>query len=461
MNEQYRFAQKKAFSIFQKVAVSCEAYSSFFKERNFNYKKVTASQFRQIPISDKDTYLRKYPLEKRIYKDTELANFYMLSMSSGSTGKPTIWPRGLKKDAQLEALQTIFLDQHFGIKRKKTLIVVSFGMGVTTAGMLTSKLAWEGTKHGKMSVITPGVDSETTVFLIQRLYRHYKQVVCIGYPPFISEFVDLATKKRYSVKKWNLKICYAGESVSAKWRNQMARKISSKGDASNIVAFYGSSETGIIGVETRETNKVIEHCLADEVLRAALFNDRRLPTLVEVDMMKNFVEIIGGEVVITADQPVPLIRYNLHDHGVFVTANHIKSIFVQKGISYRLGKPDRVFLAVFGKKEAGSGETVFFIEDLRYVLGRVSSKSKLTGFFQYKEEILQRKTVLQLRVYLKNGLKLTKREKVTFKKEAVKLLKKVRVDQKRVFSSPLELKVLFSYQDSKRKYKKGKLQYNL
>jgi len=312
-----------------------------------------------------------------------------------------------------------------------------------------------------MSVITPGVDPETTIFLIQRLYRQFDQVVCIGYPPFISGFVDLAIKKRHPVKKWNLKICFTSESVSAVWRNEMARKTSIKGETENIVAFYGTTEAGIIGVETRETHSIIKHCLNDEAIRVALFNTQSLPTLVEVDMMKKFVEIVGGEVVITVDQPVPLIRYNLHDRGLFIAAKLVRELLAKTGIIYRPKEPDKLFLAVFGKKEASRGEPVFYIEDIRYALEQVSCRHKLTGFFQYKEGRRSGKFVLQLRVYLKENQKLTRNEQNKFKKEVEELLKRVKKTQKLTFDVSFGLLVSFVSEDAKIKYKKGKLQYYL
>lgn len=462
MNKQYNVARKRAFKVYQKVLSGSEAYSHFFKKKKLRTQKLTPSQFQQIPISDKNSYFRKYPLEKKLYKNKKLSEYYFLSTSSGSTGEPTIWPREYQIDNQLEPLFTEFLDNHFRVKKRRTLFVITFGLGSSTGGMLHSRLAWESSKHGPISVITPGVDPETTVSLIQRLYKHYDQVVCIGYPPLISEFVDLAIKKHYSLKKWNLRVCFTSESASARWRNQTAKKISQTGNSKNIIAFYACSEAGIIGTETRETTKIMNYCLTDEELRIALFNDTSFPTLVEVNMAKKFVEIVDGELVITVDQPLPLIRYNLHDRGMFISAKTVQRIFVQNKILYRPKYPEKMFLAVFGKSEmVGKQKLIFHIEDIRYALENGSCREKLSGTFQYKEGIRQGKLLLQLKVYLKKDLRLTKKEKEKFKKEIAVLLKRVKDTQNHTLSLPLSLKIAYSHEDAKTKYKKGKLRYFL
>jgi phenylacetate-CoA ligase len=462
MTKEYTLAQKKAFLSFQKVLSGCEAYSQFFKKNKLKIKKLTPSHFQQIPMSDKNNYFRKYPLEKKLYRNRKLSEYYFLSTSSGSTGEPTIWPREYQVDNKLELLFTDYLDTHFKVKNRKTLFVITFGLGSSTGGMLHARFAWESSKHGRISVITPGVDPETTVSLIQRLYKHYDQVVCIGYPPLISEFVDLAIKKRYSIKKWNMKICFTSESTSAAWRSQTAKKISQTGNPKNIIAFYACSEAGIIGTESPETMKIIKHCLNDEDLRIALFNDTGFPTLVEVNMKKKFVEIVDGEIVITVDQPLPLVRYNLHDRGMFIKAKTIKKILSRNKIAYHPKDLTKTFLAVFGKSEmVGKHKLIFHIEDIRYALEHVSSRKKLTGTFKYKEKEMKNVLILQLKVYLKKEKRLTKKEKGTFEKEALRLLKKVKKTQNHTLSLPLSLKVTFTKEDKKTKYQKGKLRYFL
>ncbi len=453
-------AQQHAFEIFQKAAQHCPAYKQFLKNQRCSIKSIkNFSQFTDVPIADKSNYFRQFPLEKKLYDDKEIADYYMLCTSTGSTGEPTIWLRDYHTDAGLEMLHTDFLNEHFQITKKKTLIVISFGLGANTAGMLHAKLSWAATENQKISVITPGIDPEKTVFLIENLYKNYGQVVCIGYPPFISEFVDLAIQKKFPVKKWNLKIVFTSESVSAQWRNEMAKKISSRGEAKNIVAFYASTEAGIIGVETLETHGIMASCLKNEKFRLQLFHSFHLPTLVEVNFLRKFVEVVNEEVVLTIDQSIPLVRYNVHDRAIFLTTSQIKDAAQRAHVQYVKPQKEKVFLAVFGRNEGPTKDALFFIEDIKFALEKISKalRKKILTEFQYQEN----PKTLSIQLYVKNRQKISASEKRTLEELIQKQLQKIKMFDRRFAQKHFSVQLNIRLQPKRIGYKAGKLRYFL
>ena len=63
----------------------------------------------------------------------------------------------------------------------------------------------------------------------------------------------------------------------------------------------------MIGFETKEINEIIQLALIHDEFRKALFGTYNLPTFVGVDYRQRFIEIVDNEIVITADQVVPLV----------------------------------------------------------------------------------------------------------------------------------------------------------
>lgn len=397
----YSDALENAYHIFLNSAENCIAYQHFLEDNHIRVKKNASSkEFLKLPLTDKNNYFRKFSLTEKLYKNKSLSDYYMICTSSGSTGEPTIWPRDFETDNHLVQLNTEFLDSHFEIKKKKTLIVIAFGLGTTTAGMLQSRLSWEANHQYKISVITPGVDAQQTVSLLEAVYQNFEQIVCVGYPPFISEFIQLALEQNVRIKNWNLKIAFTSESVSSNWRKQMAEIISEPASAKNIVAFYATTEAGIIGIETPFTNKIINICLKNKALAQELFQSDHLPTLVEVNFMKKFVEVIDGEIVITLDQSFPLIRYNLHDKAKFISSADVKKALTTHSISTEseiYPAENKIFLAVFGRNEQSLSDYSFQIEDIRLALETTDLTHYIHTEFQYKQTQI-RKNHLHIKI---------------------------------------------------------------
>ncbi len=436
--------QKHVLDIFNKVSSKCLAYKKHLKENGIDSKK---SDFFHLPICDKDNYIGKYPLEERMYDGKNLSDYYMICTSSGSTAEPTIWPRDYDYDKGLEPPHTEFLNKHFAFTKKRTLVVIAFGIGTTQAGMMHVKASWEGSVHGRISVITPNGDAEQTVFLLNKLHGYYEQIIVIGYPPIIADFIDLAIEKKLRIEEWNLKIVFAGEGVSPLWRKEIAKKIG--GSNSDIVSFYGSTEAGMIGFESKEINHLISYALEDENLRFDLFKTFNLPTVVEVDFLKKFVEIIDGEILTTVDQVIPLVRYNLHDRGLILSSKQIQNVLDRHKIGFNYPKNKKI-LVIYGRNLSRK----VTIEDLQNTFGILKLDKFFYKEFQYEEDQNSKALMLKIIFYAKDDAKKTLVKNSNLPSKIEKVLSKL-------IMFPLPIHVSIKVMDGKNRigYKSGKLRY--
>jgi hypothetical protein len=84
---------RAALELFRRTAATVPAYREFLREHGIDPGEVTSlDDFRRVPMTDKESYHRRYPLPARC-RDGRLDGCDLVSVSSGSSGSPTIWPR--------------------------------------------------------------------------------------------------------------------------------------------------------------------------------------------------------------------------------------------------------------------------------------------------------------------------------------------------------------------------------
>ena len=82
-----------ALALFHDVAATVPAYRAFLAERGIEAGRIqTAADFAGLPLASKQTYLYRHPLAQ-LCRGGRLETCDFIALSSGSTGKPTFWPR--------------------------------------------------------------------------------------------------------------------------------------------------------------------------------------------------------------------------------------------------------------------------------------------------------------------------------------------------------------------------------
>ena len=128
--------EKMALELFHQMATRVPAYKKFLAKHRVNPATVlTYEDFvKKVPLIDKKNYLSEYPLSE-LCMDGDLFKNAMISVSSGSTGVPFFWPRGLEQ-AKIDTKMIAGIYDSFEMNAKSTLLVLRFSMGTWIAGTL-------------------------------------------------------------------------------------------------------------------------------------------------------------------------------------------------------------------------------------------------------------------------------------------------------------------------------------
>src|SRR5262249_11177019 len=120
---------QRALALFQAAAARVPAYRAFLAEAGCDPATIqTPADWAHVPIMDKANYLRRYPLPDLCW-DGQLPGLQMVSVSSGSTGQPFFWPRGVAQELGATAGFEEIYRYGFRAHERSTLVVVCFAMG--------------------------------------------------------------------------------------------------------------------------------------------------------------------------------------------------------------------------------------------------------------------------------------------------------------------------------------------
>ena len=183
--------ESAVLALFHHVAATVPAYKAFLSATNIDPTDIkTIADFQQLPLLTKDNYLRCHPLAD-LCRHGQLSEQDTIAVSSGSTGKPTFWPRFLTDELQIATrFEQIFLDSFYADTRR-TLAVICFTLGTWVGGMYTTNCCrYLASKGYPVTVVTPGNNKEEILRVVQELGGAFEQVVLLGYPPFLKDVID-------------------------------------------------------------------------------------------------------------------------------------------------------------------------------------------------------------------------------------------------------------------------------
>jgi len=308
---------KKTLDLFHQAAKEVPAYRDFLQKEGVRADAIkTFDDFKKyVPVTDKKNYISKYPLPMLCWKGNLFFN-QIIASSSGTTGEPFFWPRGPMQDNEgIDSHEVIYRDI-FKTDRLKTLVVVCFSMGEWVAGFFTATSTIGVAARGyKLNVITPGLERTTAIRSIKALGHYYDQVIIAGYPPFVKDVLDDGKEAGINWSKLNTKLLMAGEGISEEWRDYILKEAGSKNSYTDAINIYGSADAAMLGYETPTSILIRRIYNRSPRLRQDFFGTSNLSSLVQYNPMQRYFEVVDGELVVTTQAGVPLIRYNTQDNG--------------------------------------------------------------------------------------------------------------------------------------------------
>ena len=312
--------ESAALALFHDVATTVPAYKAFLSASSIESTAVkTTSDFHQLPLLTKNNYLRCHSLAD-LCRYGQLSRQDTIAVSSGSTGKPTFWPRFIADEFQIAwRFEQIFYDSFYA-DAKTTLAVICFSLGTWVGGMYTTNCCrYLASKGYPITVVTPGSNKAEIFRVVQELGTAFEQVVLLGYPPFIKDVIDSGIAQGIEWQEYQIKLVFAGEVFSEEWRSLVQERLGANHPYNDSASLYGTADAGVLGNET-PLSICIRRFLADRPEAArALFGESRLPTLVQYDPLSRYFEVSERTLLFSGDNGIPLVRYHIADTGGLIT----------------------------------------------------------------------------------------------------------------------------------------------
>jgi len=330
--------RKRALALFHDAAQRVPAYKDFLKKNGIkdHNKIVTWEDFQRVPLTSKKNYLRQYPLEKLCW-DGNLNKPLVFTATSGSTGEPFYFPRTEEADKNAALIHEFFLrNSSFGVE-KPTLVIVAFGMGIWIGGLITYKAFEIAADRGKypVSIITPGINKEEIFKALKNIAPLYGQVILAGYPPMVKDIIDEGSSRGVDFKKLNMRIVTAAEAYTENFRDYLVEKTGIKNLFQDIMSIYGSADIGAMAFETPTAILVRRLAMKNMGLFEDIFSEiKKTPTLAQYNPLQIIFEASDGEVVLTGNSAIPLVRYAIGDNGGVVGYGEMMECIKIQGIDW-------------------------------------------------------------------------------------------------------------------------------
>ena len=301
---------------FARTVREVPAYADFLRARGVDPSQVRSlADFQRLPLTTKSDYVQAYPLAARC-RGGVLGSCDMIAVSSGSTGEPTVWPRGLTDELAVTARFEQVLHDSFEADQRTTLAVVCFPLGTWVGGMFTASCCRHLAAKGyPLTVVTPGNNKAEILRAVRTLGASFEQVVLFGYPPFVKEVIDAGLAEGVQWGQYAIKLVLAGEVFSEEWRSLVAERAGMTRPLHDTAALYGTADAGVLGNETPLSIAIRRFLSTRPEAARALFGEGRLPTLVQYDPFERYFEEHERTLLFSGENGVPLVRYHISDTG--------------------------------------------------------------------------------------------------------------------------------------------------
>lgn len=369
---------KNALQIFREASRELPAYKRFLEEHGFDPEQVkSVKSLNAVPLTNKKNYLVPNKLEDLVW-EKDLENYLLFCSTSGSTGEPYYFPRNDTLSRQYAQLLEDFINyssRGYG----RTLVVIGFGMGVWIGGIITLR-AFEiaaGRVKTPIAILPTGYNKVEIYKALRKLSPNFDQTILVGYPPFIKELVDESRTEGINLKKLNIRLLFAAEAFTETFRNYVCKKAGVNNPLLDTLNIYGTADIGAMAYETPLSILIRRLAVEDPELFAKLFTQyEKTPTLAQYNPAFIDFETVNGQVVLTGNAALPLIRYAVGDVGGTLEYSQISDMMGAHGLN--LDKE---------VEKAGIGQVVKKAWPFVFLFERVDLSVTLHGIIIYPEYI--------------------------------------------------------------------------
>lgn len=311
-----KVSEIEMLDLFAQASRRVPAYKKYLKDQGVRVSSVkTIEDFKKLPYTDKNSYLKKYSPDELVW-DGDLKRPYTIHSTSGTTGEPTYFFRDRSADDKRKYILDGFLRASSVTLKGPTLFIITFGMGIWSAGLGIYTAAYLATNSGKypISIISPGVNKVEVLKILRTIAKNYSQVVIAGYPPFVKDVIDDAVDEHIDLRRLKLRLIFTGEAYSEEFRDYLVNKAEIDNVYVDTMNTYGTAELGPVAVET-PFSILVRRLTSGKHFSNFYGEISKSPTLAQyLPRFTNF-ECIDNELFFTGNNTIPLIRYRSGDHG--------------------------------------------------------------------------------------------------------------------------------------------------
>jgi phenylacetate-CoA ligase len=359
---------------FYHAAYRVPAYGKFLVQQGLSNK--------EIPETDKESYIRAFPIEERCLDGKLFLKNVMADESSGSTGTPYDWVRSRREREESHLTISYFATYCFG--REPLFTINAFSMGAWATGI---NMGMALQKNGSVKNTGPDIQK---IFHTLEFFGPGHTYLITGYPPFLKRLMDEAQDRGFPLEKFRLYALVGGEGMSEGLRDYLLKRFQ------KVFSGYGATdiEIGLAG-ETPLSVAIRRLALANPAVRKALFgDDPRLPMLFQYNPLMHHIKVNSrSELLFTVTRRSllsPRVRYNVHDQGGVMRFDEMKKVL--SGLGFELdrlvesracGPLNLPFIWVFGRSDTTvsvMGANIY-PEDLEHCLYAEPELARITRSF--------------------------------------------------------------------------------
>lgn len=388
-------SRRRASAAFLNARDQVPAYRDFLLEQG----AADVRDFADIPPMDKESYIKRYPLEALCLGGRLPQRGAVLDESSGSSGTASNWVRGRTERRAARRLMEHSARATFG--EEPFVLLNAFALGPWATGMNVSMSLVD-----RCVLKSIGPDVGKVVATLELLGPKYKYVIA-GYPPFLKTLVDTAA---IDWSLYDVRAVVGGEGMSEPLRTALNRCFR------KTVSSYGASDLEInLGVETDFSIALRQLAAGNDALARDLYGHEALPMIFQYDPLNYHVESDADRNLLFTinrlENVSPRIRYNIHDRGIVLPTGIVRDVLQSHGVRIdELGpRVDLPLLFHWGRQDSSVGFYGCKVtpEDVQHVMLRIPElAARVAHFALHPYEDAQANKRLELWFELGEGVPL-------------------------------------------------------
>lgn len=323
-------SKEMAWSVVQRMFVESKAYREFLIQ---NSPKLAGAegltvlppefQWEDVPVVTKSSFYGQYPFFE-ILPESNRDKIYTYHRSSGTVAsrsgdgvaKGFFWPSLQEPAEELSRGFADLMSQMLLRANGQTLFIVGLSLGSWAGGENIGFVSKLSSILGTLplTVFSPGNQHDEIVEMIDFAHEQYERVIIACCPSAIYYILKAAETAGVELPLSKISFMVTGEPFAEELRLELHRLSGGERRLPAMFSVYGSADSGFSGIESTHLIELRQSLLRNPRIGEVLeLRPGSIPSFFHIDHRKQFFEASDGELVVTAWQGLPLVRYNLED----------------------------------------------------------------------------------------------------------------------------------------------------